>query len=81
MFRGFGRIWKCTKDGTGTNDDTPLVAVNGYYTVQCDRFLPETTAENLSNQKGQSVTDYRFAPYSTVNPTFSPLTIWTYASN
>lgn len=47
-FRGFGNIWKCTKDGTGTGDDTPLVALNGYYIVQCDRFLPEATPEKIN---------------------------------
>lgn len=79
VLRGFNKTWRCTKGGfNSSNDATSLISSNGYYNVQCNRFLP---AESEKVGKGQAVTDYRFSPYSVTNKYYSPLTIWMYSTS
>lgn len=79
VLRGFNKSWRCTKGGfNSSSDSTALISQNGYYNVQCNRFLP---MESEKVGKGQTVTDYRFSPYSVTNKYYSPLTVWMYSTN
>lgn len=74
--RGLNNTWKCTL-GSGFVDSLPMVPVNGFYSMQCDRFLPFEGDGPL----GPNVNDFRFSPYHFANKHNSPMSVWPYRQN
>lgn len=65
--------WKCTL-GDSYSDNEAMVPVNGFYSMQCDRFLPFEGDGAL----GPNVNDFRFAPYHFANKHNAPMSLWAY---
>jgi hypothetical protein len=56
---GFNNTWRCTKGFWDSDDFEALGIINGFFHIECSRFMPSVT--KVTNKV---VSDYRFAPYS-----------------
>jgi hypothetical protein len=73
---GFNKSWRCTKAIFTKDDESSLKITNGFYHVECSRFLP---IEGLGKADGSGKrSDYRFAPYSIMNKDYTPMSLWYY---